>query len=195
MLDSSQTWADMSISRGRDNLLPSSVFRKSSKHPKEREAASALLQKDPSPAVPASPRCGLLPAWRQEARGTWSDRSSTKNQTTHSGGVLSALQKFESRSSEHPRGQLLCFQGLRGRSVSTRFRATQPGSQEQNLLFRLLSLVPIPGMTFQSVFLSPSPFIGRNSAFEDQRCKKMPEQRDLPPRVWCRGQILLHHGI
>lgn len=37
MLDSSQTWADMSISRGRDNLLPSSVFRKSSKHPKERE--------------------------------------------------------------------------------------------------------------------------------------------------------------
>ena len=70
--------------------------------------------------------------------------------------------------------------------------AGEPGAEPA---LPTLSLVPIPGMTLQSVFLSPSPFIGRDSAFEDQGCKKMPEQRDLPPGVWCRGQILLHHGI
>lgn len=47
----SPTWADMSISLGSDNLLPSSVFRKSSRHPKKREVASALLQSGPALVV------------------------------------------------------------------------------------------------------------------------------------------------
>lgn len=50
----SLTWADMSISRGRDNLLPSSVFKKSSKQPEKTAVTIKPLQGHPSLAALAS---------------------------------------------------------------------------------------------------------------------------------------------
>lgn len=88
----SPTWADMSISLGSDNLLPSSVFRKSSRHPKKREVASALLQSDPALVVPVSPWCERLPTGGGKWEFAPSDLSVHQEGSTYCCRVPSTLQ-------------------------------------------------------------------------------------------------------
>lgn len=100
MLGGSQTWADMSISLERDNRLPSSVFKKSSKHPTEGDVAAALLPALPWPPpwphpLPGDASLPLLwaaPRLGPEVGGALLDPLSTEKKSTHSGRVPSALQ-------------------------------------------------------------------------------------------------------
>lgn len=129
-LGSSQTWADMSISRGRDNLLPSSVFKKSSKHPKEREVATALLQGDRTLAWQASPKCGCSPPRGREEVAL----SGAQRRTPPPTAEPAALQIFPSQSSQHPRRQLICSQLFRGSKVSARVRGRTARERGADLL-------------------------------------------------------------
>lgn len=101
-LGSSQTWADMSISLGRDNLLPSFVFRKSSKHPEEREAAAALLQMTPPRPGQPPPGVGCCPLGPKQVAlcETLVHREEIHPQ------CQSAFRsaEFQPRSSRHPGG-------------------------------------------------------------------------------------------
>lgn len=130
-LGSSQTWADMSISLGRDNLLPSSVFRKSSKHPEEREAAAALLQM--APPRPAS----LLQVWAapHRARSKWHSVGllSTERKSIHSVRVPSALQN-SNLGPHSTQGAADMLRATHRRLVFSQVQCHKPGSQEHNLL-------------------------------------------------------------
>lgn len=44
----------------------------------------------------------------------------------------------------------------------------------------------VPCTTFRSIFLPPSPSVGRDSSSENQGHKKAPERRDLSPG-WVQG--------
>lgn len=87
----SQTWADMSISLERDNLLPSSVFKKSSKHPKEREIATAVLQMT-LPWYASLPQVWAALHQGPEVGGALSDLLSTEKKSTYNITAPSALR-------------------------------------------------------------------------------------------------------
>lgn len=86
----------MSISLERDNRLPSSVFKKSSKHPKEGDVAAALMQMPPPWPGPLPGDARRLQVWAApclgpEVGGAVLGPLSTEKKPTHSGWVPSAL--------------------------------------------------------------------------------------------------------
>lgn len=118
----SRTWADMSISLERDSRLPSSVFRKSSRQPEEREVVAELPLGDPTLARPASQGVGCCPSGR-EVGGTLSGLLYPQNKPPTAAGA-SALQKLH-LSPHSSQEALICCQLLGGHQVSVRVKVTQ----------------------------------------------------------------------
>lgn len=134
----------MSISLERDNRLPSSVFRKSSRQPEEREVAAELPQGDPTLAGPASQGVGCCPSGR-EVGGTLSGLLYPENKPPMAAGA-SALQKLPSQPSQLPRGADLLPAARRASGLSQ-----GQGHTVKELL--------IPCMTLQSIFCPPHPLL------------------------------------
>lgn len=134
-LGSSQTWADMSMSLGRDNLLPSSVFRKSSKHPEEREAAAALLQVTPPRPCQPPPGVGCSPPGPEAGGALWDSCPQRRNPPTASECLLLSTSVQDPNLGPHGTQEAAnVLPATHGRLVFSQVQGHKPGSREQNLL-------------------------------------------------------------
>lgn len=167
----------MSISLERDSRLPSSVFRKSSRQPEEREVAAELPHGDPTLAGLASQAVGCCPSGR-EVGGTLSGLSYPENKPPTAAGA-SALQKLPSQPSQLPRGADVLPAARRASGLSQ-----GQGHTVKELL--------IPCMAFQSIFC---PLTLCWQTFCRRGCKKSPELQRLIFWSRYRGQTLFLFGI
>lgn len=172
----------MSISLGRDNRLPSSVFRKSSKQPEEREVAGAFVQSDPTLAGPASRGTGCSPP---AAGSGWHWISSAQRTNPPTAAGASALQKLPSQPSQCPGGADLLPAAWRtlGLSQVQGHAAREP---EQNL--------PIPGPHSEE---SSCPLLRLLAEILPPRTKGKRKHQNRETRLlgWCREQTQLPFGI